>query len=102
MKWLWLVFLFCVLRVPAWSLDRQAFTFTKYELDVRVDPAQQRIGVRGIVTLRNDSATPQKYVCLQISSSLGWRSIQMDRKAIEFSSQTYTSISIIRARFRKQ
>ncbi len=91
MKWLWLVFLFCVLRVPAWSLDRQAFTFTKYELDVRVDPAQQRIGVRGIVTLRNDSATPQKYVCLQISSSLGWRSIQMDRKAIEFSSQTYTS-----------
>jgi hypothetical protein len=91
MKWLWLVVLFCVLHVPAWSLDREAFTFTKYELDLRVDPAQQRIGVRGIVTLRNDSATPQKYVCLQISSSLGWRSIQMDRKSIEFSSQTYTS-----------
>jgi hypothetical protein len=91
MKWLWLAFLFCVLHVPAWSLDREAFTFTNYNLDVRIEPEQQRIGVRGRVTLRNDSASPQKYVSLQISSSLGWRSIQMDRKSIEFSSQTYTS-----------
>jgi hypothetical protein len=91
MKWLWLVLLFCILHVPAWSLDREAFTFTKYDLDVRVDPAQQRIGVRGRVTLRNDSASPQKYVCLQISSSLGWRSIQIGDKPVEFTSQNYTS-----------
>jgi len=91
MKWLCLVFWFCVLQAPAWSLDREAFTFTKYDLDVRVDPAQQRIGVRGRVTLRNDSAAPQKYVCLQISSSLGWRSIQIGDKPVEFTSQNYTS-----------
>src|ERR1700674_2533357 len=91
MKWLCLVFWFCVLQAPAWSLDREAFTFTKYDLDVRVDPAQQRMGVRGRVTLRNDSALPQKYVCLQISSSLGWRSIQIDDKSVEFTAQTYTT-----------
>jgi len=91
MKWLWLVFSFCVLHVPAWSLDREAFTFTNYNLDVRIEPEQQRIGVRGKITLRNDSALPQKYICLQISSSLGWRSIQIGDKPVEFTSQNYTS-----------
>jgi len=91
MKWLWLVFLFYVLHVPAWSLDREAFTFTNYNLDIRIEPEQQRIGVRGKITLRNDSALPQKYLCLQISSSLGWRSIQMGDRSVEFTSQNYTS-----------
>jgi hypothetical protein len=91
MKRLWLTFLFCVLHVPAWALDREAFTFTNYNLDVRIEPEQQRIGVRGRVTLRNDSASPQKYVCLQISSSLGWRSIQIGEKSVEFTAQRYTT-----------
>jgi hypothetical protein len=91
MKGLWLVFLFCVLHAPAWSLDREAFTFTNYNLDVRIEPEQQRIGARGRITLRNDSASPQKYICLQISSSLGWRSIQIGDKSVEFIAQSYTS-----------
>jgi len=91
MKWLWLALAVCAMQTSARSLDREAFTFTNYNLNVRIEPEQQRIGVRGRVTLRNDSISPQKYVCLQISSSLGWRSIQMDRKPIEFVSQTYTS-----------
>ena len=42
------------------AIDRNAFTFTRYDLNVRIEPEQQRIGVRGTITLRNQSASPQK------------------------------------------
>jgi hypothetical protein len=57
------------------ALDREAFTVTHYDLSLRIEPAQQRLGVRGRITLRNDSAQPQRLAALQISSSLNWRSI---------------------------
>src|SRR5205085_4196607 len=75
----------------SFALDREAFTFTNYDLDVRVEPEQQRLAVRGKLTLRNDSATPQKNLVLQISSSLNWRSIQLAGKPVQFVSQPYTS-----------
>lgn len=90
-------------RFPAWfcfvllcagsarALDREAFTFTRYELQARIEPEQQRIGVRGKLRLRNDSLSPQKNVVLQISSSLDWRSIQYAGKPVQFLTQTYTS-----------
>jgi peptidase M1-like protein len=77
--------------VSAFSLDREAFTFTSYDLDVRVEPGQQRLGVRGKITLRNDSASPQKIAVLQISSSLDWRSIKAGGKQLQFVSQPFTS-----------
>jgi hypothetical protein len=73
------------------SLDREAFTFTKYDLKVQVEPEQQRLSVRGTVNLRNDSPAPQKNAVLQISSSLTWHSIQVDGKPVQFVSQPYTS-----------
>jgi hypothetical protein len=81
----------CASVVNAFSLDREAFTFTKYDLDVRVEPEQQRLGVRGQITLRNDSQTPQKMAVLQISSSLDWRSIKAGGKPLQFVSRAYTS-----------
>jgi hypothetical protein len=84
----------CVLfasALNAFSLDREAFTFTNYDLNVRVEPEQQRLGVRGKVTLRNDSAAPQKIAVLQISSSLDWRSIKANGKPLQFVAQPYTS-----------
>jgi hypothetical protein len=87
-----LVVLFVALSsVASFSLDREAFTFTKYDLDVTLEPEQQRLSVRGSLTLRNDSKTPQKNAALQISSSLTWRSIQADGKPLQFVSQPYTS-----------
>ncbi len=72
-----LVVLFVALvSVASFSLDREAFTFTKYNLDVTIEPEQQRLSVRGSLTLHNDSKIPQKNAALQISSSLTWRSIQ--------------------------
>jgi hypothetical protein len=75
----------------AFALDREAFTFTSYDLNVRVEPDQQRLGVRGKITLRNESATPQKIAVLQVSSSLNWLSIKAGGKLLEFDSQPYNS-----------
>ncbi len=83
--------LLCGLTVRAAALEREAFTFTKYDLNARIEPEQQRIGVRGKVVLRNDSDTPQKNLSLQISSTLNWSSIQLEGKPAEFLSQAYTS-----------
>jgi hypothetical protein len=81
----------CASAVNCFSLDREAFTFTSYDLNVQVDPDQHRLGVRGKLTLRNDSQAPQKIAVLQISSSLNWRSIRAGDKSLQFLSQPYTS-----------
>src|SRR5947207_14265171 len=89
-----LFYVLCVLAgllAPASALDREAFTFTKYNLDVRIEPGQQRLAVRGQITLRNDSNAPQKNVSLQISSTLDWKSIKFVGKAVQFDYQPYTS-----------
>ena len=89
--------LLCVLCVLCGSsslaaaLDREAFTITKYDLEIRLEPEQQRLGTRGKITLRNDSAQPQKVVALQISSSLNWRAIRAGDKPLQFVSQPFTS-----------
>jgi hypothetical protein len=79
------------LALHAFALDREAFTFVNYDLDVKIEPEQQRLAARGKVTLRNDSASAQKNVTLQISSTLDWRSIQFEGKPVQFVSQPYTS-----------
>jgi len=82
---------FCVFASSAGALEREAFTIAKYDLEIRLEPEQQRLGARGKITLRNDSGQPQKIAALQISSSLNWRSIRVDGKAVQFISQPYTS-----------
>ena len=102
---------FCILgavlalAASAAALDREAFTITRYDLNLRLEPAQLRLGVRGQITLRNDSSLPQRLAVLQISSSLNWRSIRLlaDSKApaapdapdlgqaVQFLTQPYTS-----------
>lgn len=91
MKSLRVFCVFCGLVLSAHALDREAFTFTSYNLDVRIEPEQQRLAVRGKITLRNDSAAPQKNLSLQISSTLDWRSIQNGGSPVQFVSQPYTS-----------
>lgn len=73
------------------ALDRGAFTFTNYDLELRVDPAGQAMAARGKVTLRNDSAQPQTVAAMQISSSMAWRLIQVAGKPVQFVSQPYTT-----------
>jgi hypothetical protein len=87
----YLVTVLCVLAFNAFALDREAFTFTNYDLNVRVEPGQQRLAVRGKITLRNDSSAPQKTAVLQISSSLNWLSVKAGGKPLQFTSQPYDS-----------
>jgi hypothetical protein len=81
----------CALVIPGCALDREAFTFTNYDLTVQIEPEQHRLGVRGKITLRNDSSIPQKDIALQISSTLDWKSIQAAGKAVQFVTHQYTS-----------
>ncbi|HYA24197.1 MAG TPA: hypothetical protein VEF05_08550 [Terriglobales bacterium] len=91
MKFLGVLSVLCSLTSGSFALDREAFTFTNYDLNVRVEPEQQRLGVRGKITLRNDSAKPQTSFVLQISSSLDWKSIRVSGKAAHFVTQEYNS-----------
>src|SRR2546427_12027788 len=91
MKFLYVLCALCGCAFQASALDREAFTFTNYDLDVRVEPEQQRLAVRGKLTLRNDSASAQKNISLQVSSTLDWRSIQVSGKPVQFVTQPYTS-----------
>jgi hypothetical protein len=91
MKSLRVLCVLCGLLVQAHAIDREAFTVTRYNLDVRIEPEQQRLAVRGKITVRNDSASPQKILSLQISSSLDWMAIQLEGKPAQFVSQPYTS-----------
>ena len=84
------LFALCVLgacAVNCSAIDREAFTFTRYDLDVRIEPGQQRLAVRGRVTLRNDTASPQRNICLQISSTLHWRSIRAGDTEVQYVTQ---------------
>ena len=91
MKFLRILCGLCALTVPSLALDREAFTFTNYDLTVRIEPEQQRLGVRGKITLRNDSPSSQKDIALQISSTLDWKSIQAAGKPVQFVTHEYTS-----------
>jgi hypothetical protein len=75
----------------SFALDRNAFTFTKYDLEVRLDPESHQLAARGKITLRNDSTEPQKNVALQISSTLDWRMIELNGEQLEYIAQPYNT-----------
>jgi hypothetical protein len=90
--WKWVALaLLCTAQTRTFALDRNAFTFTQYNLQAQVEPQQQRLSVRGTIVLRNDSPRAQKNAALQISSSLTWRSIRVGDQPVQFLTQPYTS-----------
>ena len=92
MKRLALIFLSCLASLlPALAVDREAFTITRYQLEVQVDRTSHVMAVTGKLTLRNDSNHPQKLVTLQVSSSLAWNAIALDGKPLQRLDDNYTS-----------
>jgi len=73
------------------ALDRNAFTITRYQLEVQIDRPTHVMAVTGKITLRNDSNTLQSIVPLQVSSSLEWNSITLNDKAVQWLGDNYTS-----------
>ena len=87
-------YLLCLLGAlggRALALDRGAFTFVRYQLQARLNPAEQALEVRGTVVLRNDSPSPQRALALQISSTLDWQSITLGGKPVAYLSQPYAT-----------
>lgn len=75
----------------ATDAERQAVRFTAYDLDVHLEPAQQHIAVRALVTVQNDGSAPLHRIPLQISSSLAWEGIRVDGQDVKFPVATLNS-----------
>ncbi len=91
MKQWFALLLLGLIAASAAALDREAFTITRYQLEVQIDRASHVMAVTGQLTLRNDSKLPQKNVVFQVSSSLSWNGIVLDRKPVEWIGNDYTS-----------
>ena len=76
---------------PLQDAERQAVTFTAFDLDVHLSPADQHIAVRALLTVRNDGKTPLARIPLQISSSLNWEDIRVSARDIAFQVATINS-----------
>jgi len=84
--------LLCVgVAFPATAIDREAFTITRYQIEVQIDRGAHVMAVTGKVTLRNDSSKPQKLVTLQVSSSLAWNVILLEGQPLQWLGDDYTS-----------
>jgi hypothetical protein len=75
----------------AGDAERQAVTFTAFDMDVRLHTSAQHIGVRALLTVRNDGKAPLKYIPLQISSSLNWERIRVLGRDVSFPVATLNS-----------
>lgn len=64
--------------------ELQKITFLSYNLDVHLRPKQHAIAVRARMVLRNDGEQPVRDLPLQLSSSLGWVSIQAAGRPLAF------------------
>ncbi len=61
----------------ATDAEREALTFTEFNMDVHLRTAEHEIAVRALITVRNDGKSPLAHVPLQISSSLHWERIRV-------------------------
>jgi hypothetical protein len=68
-------------KVEVTDAERDALTFTGYDLDVHLVPAQARIAVHAGLTVRNDGKAPLTRLALQISSTLVWESFGLKTPA---------------------
>jgi len=75
----------------ATDAERQAVTFTDFDLDVHLRPAGQYMAVRALLTVRNDSNAPLAHIPLQISSSLNWERIRAQGRDVAFQVATLNS-----------
>ena len=71
--------------------ERTAPTYTAFDLDVRLRPAESHIAVRALITLRNDGKSPLAHLPLQLSSDLAWENIRLNGRQIPFSVATLNS-----------
>jgi hypothetical protein len=76
---------------PPQDAECHAVTFTAFDLDLHLRPAEQHLAVRAQLTIRNDGKSPLTRIPLQLSSSLNWERIRIDTKDAAFQVATLNS-----------
>lgn len=71
--------------------ERQAVTFTSFDMDVRLRTATHQMAVRALMTVRNDGKTPLAHLPLQISSALTWERVRVQGRDAVFKVATLNS-----------
>ena len=71
--------------------ERSAVTYTDFDFDVRLRPAESHLAIRALITVRNDGKTPLAHLPLQISSTLNWELIRINGRPITFTSAVLNS-----------
>ena len=64
--------------------ERAALTFTDFDFDVRLRPAESHLAVRALITVRNDGKTALLHLPLQLSSELNWELIRLNGRQMPF------------------
>jgi hypothetical protein len=75
----------------ATDTEREALTFTAFDMEVHLRPVAQQIAVRALLTVRNDGHAPLAHIPLQISSSLDWENIRIAGRDLTFTVATLNS-----------
>ncbi len=75
----------------ATDAEREAVTFTAYDLDVRLTPQTESLAVRASIKVRNVGGGPLIHLPLQLSSTLSWQSIRVAGGEAVFGRQTLQS-----------
>ena len=73
--------------VAVTDAERASLTFTGYDLDVHLAPAQSHLAVHAGFTVKNSGKEPLTRLILQISSSLHWENFAMRTAARPSSSR---------------
>jgi hypothetical protein len=71
--------------------EREAVTFTAFDMDVHLRLSEHGIAVRALMTVRNDGKAPLAHIPLQISSSLTWERIRIAGRDVPFTVATLNS-----------
>ncbi|WP_263356109.1 M1 aminopeptidase family protein [Acidicapsa ligni] len=71
--------------------ERAALTYTDFDLDARLRPAEGHLAVRALVTVRNDGKTPLLHIPLQLSSTLDWEIIRLNGRQMPFTQAVLNS-----------
>ena len=71
--------------------ERSALTYTDFDLDVRLRPAEGHLAVRALISVRNDGKAPLLHLPLQLSSDLNWELIRLNGRQMPFTSAVLNS-----------
>jgi hypothetical protein len=71
--------------------QREALTYTAYDLDIHLNPQQHTLAARARVTVRNDGAASLSVVPVQLSSALSFEDVISNGRRMKFGTQLINS-----------